>query len=176
MTHLDEFILENKEVTPINRSPDIEKIGQVAEKKIQEWAEFHNYKFIRYDQTIESFAPSFRPSQIKRPDYELQIHSVGKIAVEVKSRKLNTTFDNFTIDEEEIQKLLGFQAEFYIPVWIAISCPDNNYNTWYWISLNDILIKGKMKTRIKDGKRFRAVIIKDFITIGWKDGVEKLVQ
>ncbi len=113
---------------------------------------------------------------MKRPDFEIIMKDIGSILVDVKSQTLSADFENFTLDETELQKLLSFQTISRAFVWFVIGCPENRYNTWYWISLNDVFNKGLIRARKSDSKPFRTISIQDCITVGWNDGLEKLVK
>jgi len=77
--------------------------------------------------------------------------------------------------DEEIKKFTSFQRVFRIPVWVAISNWSCAYRTWYWISLSEILEKIPVSNSEKFGE-FRAIDIKDCITVGWEDGFDKLFR
>lgn len=155
---------------------DINIIGRSAERKFLEWLIHKRVSFTYCDQSVETFPPIFRRDKIKRPDFFIFIKNLGKIAIDVKSRAFNMEFENFILDEEEVQKLAAFQKMSGIPVWLAISTPEIQHNTWYWISLNEVLENVNKKISSRSNEPFRPIGIKDCITIGWKDGLEKLIQ
>jgi len=147
-----------------------------CENKFQEWLDHKKLPYLFIEQSPESFATFFR-NITKRPDYLIVLPSIVLIAVDTKERKLHESYENYILDEkEEIIKLTSFQRIFRIPVWFAISNKESAYRTWYWISLTEILEKVPTKKSKKSGERFRAINIKDCITIGWDDGFEKLFK
>ena len=90
---------------------------------------------------------------------------------------MNIEFEDFIIDEmQDIEPLLSLQRIFGIPVWFAISTPGIQYNTWYWISLDEILEQVEKKQSRVSSKGFRPISLKKCTTIGWDDGLDKLVR
>ena len=83
--------------------------------------------------------------------------------------------DNVTaLDEKkEVQKLSRFQRIWGIPVWLTFASPAEPY-TRHWISLTKILDAIELKTNRCNGNQFRAIEIKDCISMGWDDGLEKI--
>ena len=154
-------------------SDEKERIGRVAEAKFHEWLVHARVDYTYFDQSLATFANSFR-NRAKRPDYLIFLKDLGKIAVDVKSRAFQKEFETFILDEEEIRKLASFQEISRISVWFAISCEGIGHNTWYWISLNYILANIKQMVSRKSFKPFRPVGIRECVTIGWNDSLEKL--
>lgn len=157
-----------------HKKSNIKEIGRIAEQKFQQWLIHKGLLFAYFDQTPATFAPPFKEISVKRPDYLICMKDLGTIAVDVKSRRFYKDFENFTLDEEEIQKLSAFQRISRIPVWFAISHREIGYNTWYWISLNAIKEKSARKVSSLSRKPFRPISIKECITMGCNDGLEKL--
>lgn len=144
-----------------------------SEKIFQQWLETKKYPYLYIEQSIETFASLFRDIT-KRPDYFIILPSIGFIAVDVKERKYYKIFQNFTINELEIRKLLSFERVFKIPVWLAISNESMGFATWYWISLTNITENTPLKINSSSNEEFRAIDIKSCITIGWNDNLSKL--
>lgn len=144
-----------------------------SEKLFQQWLDTKEYPYLYIEQSIETFASLFR-GITKRPDYFVIFPSIGFIAIDVKERQYYNVFQNFTINEVEIRKLLSFERMFRIPVWLAISNENIGFTTWYWISLTDITEKVPLKTNSESNEEFRAIDIKKCITIGWNDNLSKL--
>jgi len=100
-------------------STSIEEDGEHAEKLWRDWANSKCIKFHKNDQSLETFAHAFK-GLIKRTDYEVRVPDLGKIAVDVKSLKFNSGYEDFILDVQEIKKQQSFQDEFKIDVWFAI--------------------------------------------------------
>jgi len=153
---------------------NIEEIGRRGEHIFQEWGNYQRIDFHKNDQSLETFAVSFR-NTTKRTDYEISLPDLGKIAVDVKVLKLHTTYGDFILDAEEIHKQKSFQRKFQVPVWFAI-IPRNGlqYRTFYWVSLNYIL--DQIQPKHSQYGPFYPISRKDCITVGWDDGIEKLFK
>lgn len=144
-----------------------------SEQLFQQWLEAKKYPYLYIEQSVDTFASLFR-GITKRPDYFIILPSIGFIAVNVKERQYYTIYQNFTINEVEIRKLLSFERVFKIPVWIAISNENIGFTTWYWVSLTKIIEKMPLKINSCSNEEFRAIDIKNCITIGWNDNLSKL--
>lgn len=144
-----------------------------SEQLFQQWLEAKKYPYVYIEQSLETFATFFR-GITKRPDYFIVLPSIGLIAVDVKERKYYIDFQNFTINELEIKKLSSFERAFKTPVWVAISNESIGFTTWYWISLTRIVEKMPLKVNSNSNEEFRAIGIKNCITIGWNDNLGKL--
>ena len=145
------------------------------ETKFREWLDNKGYPYLFIEQSPDSFATLFK-NITKRPDYLIVLPSIAMIVVDAKERRLHEDYETYVLDEkDEIKKLTSFQRIFRIPVWFAFSNQGCVYHTWYWISLTEVLEKVYMRESEKYGK-FRAIDIKNYITIGWEDGLEKLFR
>lgn len=144
-----------------------------SEQLFQKWLEAKKYPYVYIEQSLETFATFFR-GITKRPDYFIVLPSIGLIAVDVKERQYYIDFQNFTINELEIKKLSSFERAFKTPVWVAISNESIGFTTWYWISLTRIVEEMPLKVNSSSNEEFRAINIKDCITIGWNDNLGKL--
>jgi len=71
----------------------------VCEKKFQEWLDEKKYPYIFIDQSKDTFPTLFRNIETKRPDFLLVLQQIGMIAVDVKERTINPTYEDFTLDE-----------------------------------------------------------------------------
>ena len=162
-----------------NKSADyqettIEEDGLRAETLWYEWANHHDLKFHKNDQSPETFPQAFR-GEFKRTDYELRLPDLGIIAVDVKTLKFHEDFENFILDQEEIRKQKAFQEAFHSDVWFAIIPRSGmQYRTFYWISLNKILKTIPPKRSGVSGKLFYPIPLESLVVIGWNDGLEKL--
>lgn len=144
-----------------------------SEQLFQQWLEAKKYPYLYIEQSIDTFASLFR-GITKRPDYFIILPSIGFISVDVKERQYYNTYQNFTINEVEIRRLLSFERIFKIPIWIAISNENIGFTTWYWVSLTKIIEKMPLKINSCSNEEFRAIDIKNCITIGWNDNLSKL--
>ena len=144
-----------------------------SEQLFQQWLEAKKYPYVYIEQSLETFATFFK-GITKRPDYFIVLPSMGLIAVDVKERQYYIDFQNFTINELEIKKLSSFERAFRIPVWVAISNKSIGFTTWYWISLTRIVENVPLKVNSSSNEEFRAIDIKNCITIGWNDNLGKL--
>ena len=152
------------------------KEGRLAEESIEAYLNLQNYPFLLIEQSLEKCSIALKESGGKRPDYFVCINGCGPIIVDAKSRNLDKRFENFTLDEKDVQELLVLQNEMlHRPVWFAISCPENLHYTKYWITLNDVL-KSPLRENTYDATYFRTINIKTCITIGWNDRLEKLFK
>ena len=155
---------------------EVKKLVLVYSEEIfRQWLEEKEYPYTYIDQSFGTFAASFK-NITKRPDYQIVLPSIGLIAVDVKERKFYELFQNFTIDEREINKLSSYERIFKIPVWFAISNGNSAFTTWYWISLSYIIEQMPVRENHNTKENFRAIDIRDCITIGWDDDLGKLLK
>ena len=152
-----------------------------GEEKFKEWLEYKKYSYIYFDQGQDTFSSLFL-NNVKRPDFLVLIDSIGLIAVDVKSRNKLVIYNNsgksegrFTLNEnEDTKKLLAFERRFRIPVWIVFCLGSEECETWYWISLSEIVEHFTIIEKPKISSPFRGIPIKSCKTIGWEDGLFKL--
>ena len=83
---------------------------------------------------------------------------------------------DFTLDEKnDIIKYSSFERIFRVPVWFVFSNKNFAYRKWYWIRLTGVIEKAPVRTSSKGKKdQFRAINIKDCITVGWEDGLQRI--
>ena len=77
----------------------------LSEEKFKNWLNHQNISWYFIDQSPETFAESFSMI-IKRPDFVIQLPYKRNIYVDVKSKRIYPKYGNFTIGNNEIQKLL----------------------------------------------------------------------
>ena len=93
-----------------------EQIGQKAEERFQDWMNVHGIVYYRIDQEPFTLALALR-GIARRPDFQITIGSIGaKILCDVKSRHYDVVYENFIIDEEDIQRLDASQKCLNQPV------------------------------------------------------------
>lgn len=149
-----------------------EERGIRAQNKFKEWLDSRELPYLFVDQSTETFATFFRDN-IKRPDFLVLIPSISIIAVEVKSRILHETYETYTLEEEEVKKMMDFETVFRIPVWVAFSNDATAYRTWHWVAVSKI-VQLEKKLNQQENKYFYAIPIKQCKTIGLEDGLAKL--
>ncbi|MFX1568996.1 MAG: hypothetical protein ACFFCV_11595 [Promethearchaeota archaeon] len=146
-----------------------------VELKFQEWLDSRNYGYLFIEQSPETYASLFRNITAKRPDFLIILPSIGLIAVDIKYGQMNENYEDFILDEKkELMKYASFERLFKIPIWLAYSNEGCRYRTWYWISLSEIQEKVPTKISGKSHEPFKAINIKDCITIGWNDNLSRL--
>ncbi|OLS13961.1 MAG: hypothetical protein RBG13Loki_2412 [Promethearchaeota archaeon CR_4] len=145
-----------------------------AELRFKEYLDAKRYGYVYLDQSPLMFAAEFHDHR-KRPDFLVNISSIGTIAVDVKDKPLNAIYKNFAIDEVEVLRLVAWQDQFRTPVWFAISSEASDYNTWYFIHLDSIREVGTKRRRKDTGEAFWTIKITNCITIGHDDSLHKLV-
>ncbi len=146
-----------------------------SEQKFKEYMDEKECYFYFIDQSQETYAHQFN-NDVKRPDCCIMLGLIGTIDVEIKKRSLNSGYQTFTIDEEEIRKLIEWEKIFKRFVWFAISNENFGFKTWFWINLQTVIKKSEKKLNKKDNKEFRAIKIEDCITIGWNDPLNNLLN
>ena len=145
----------------------------IAEKKFKEWLDKKGYPYLYIEQSKDTFATFFRGTS-EGPDFLISIPSTSIISVDVKERKLDKKYESFIIDEKEVEKLSSFERITRLPVWFTFSMKEIAYKTWYWISLGEVIERIMINISRKSHEPFRAIPLKDCITIGWDDGLYKL--
>ena len=158
-----------------SKKRNISEIGSECERKFQEWLDNNFISFIRVDQEPQTYARQFR-GHVKRPDYKIIITDIGNIFVDAKSREMYSNFATFVIDESDIVMLSNFQKDCNTPVWLALSSKSFAYKTWFWISINDILLKLKPRLSSKSNDSFFAIPVDKCKLLGSNDGLNRLIE
>jgi len=147
-------------------------VQTVAEKKFKEWLDKKGYPYLYIEQSKETF-PEFFKGLSKRPDFLVIVKNFGIIAVDIKERKDY----NFTLDEaEEVEKYIEFERLTRLPVWFVF-CTRDNYETWYWIPLSQVL-SCEQKENSSSGAKFRVIKPNECIIIqlNKNDGLSRLIE
>jgi len=150
-------------------------LANKAEEKFKEWLDEKGYPYLSINNFPEAYSSFFKDSNLKRPDFLILLHSLALIAVDVKERHFYNGHEDFILDEKEIEKYTAFERIFRIPVWFAFSNESVRYRTWYWISLSKVYnIEPKSSSITRN--LFRPISITNCITIGWNEGLGKLLD
>jgi hypothetical protein len=147
--------------------------GKQGELKFKEWLEKQNIPYMYFDQKIGTYSREFL-NKLKRPDFMLLIPNFGFILVDVKCHKIyqnNDMSKYITLGEKEVDEYIELHKEFGVPIWFAVSNEKGNFESWYWISANEIgndeMDTNKNYFKIKTGK---------FRKIHWDEGLGKLFE
>lgn len=124
---------------------------------------------------VRNLLPLFT-DRLRRPDFIVPIPGIGSILVDVKERELKERFGTVVLDEADVQKYVQLQKDFKLPVWFAFTIQGAAFTTWYWISLDDVLEKVKINDSGKSGQPFRGIPLTLCKTLGWSDGLSKLIS
>ena len=169
------------------------KLTNELELRFIKWLKHKNYPYLYIDQSIQTFSSLFK-NMTKRPDFLVVLPSIGLISVDVKKGNYSAEYDSFALDEkDEIMKLSSFEYLFRIPVWISFANTRFDFGTMYWISLNDIrnaplkynynrgdafrsYNRGDAFRSYKRGDAFRSIPLRSCTTIGWDDGLGKIIK
>ncbi|HME53292.1 MAG TPA: hypothetical protein VKM55_13805 [Candidatus Lokiarchaeia archaeon] len=155
-------------------TPSREYIGQQAENRFQDWMDAHQISYVRIDQEPNTLALAFR-GIVRRPDFFIHIGSLNAtIAIDVKSRRFDERYENFIVNEDDIQLLRAFQQQFGNPVWLVLSTTAIQHNTWYWIQLDQVISDIKPKTSSVKGNQFRPIRIDQCKTVAIQDGIGRI--
>ncbi len=151
--------------------PENKLAGEKAEAKFKCWMDVNHIPHYRIDQEPDTLALAFK-GLIRRPDYIIRMKPIGAtIAADVKSRRYDVDYEDFIVSEEDVSLLAAFQELFGFPVWIVLSTPAIQWNTWYWIALDTIIATIPVKTSSKSGDQFRPVRIDQCKTVGSSNGL-----
>ncbi len=129
---------------------------------------------IYFDQSLETHSPLFR-DRSKRPDFLVPIPGIGSILVDVKERGLQEPWGTVIMHEPETQKYIQLQKDFKLSVWFAFTLKGSGFASWHWISLDEILEQVEPKDSSKSGQPFRGIPMTLCRTLGWSDGLSKLI-
>ena len=80
---------------------------------------------------------ALRFSKSKRPDLILILDKIFKVFVDVKNYSINK-HNEFSINKKEIENFVNLEEQYSIPVFLAVSNGELQFNTWYFVSVNKI--------------------------------------
>jgi Holliday junction resolvase len=169
------MVIEPIRATELRPTPK-ELAGRNAEDRFQSWMDSHSIKWYRIDQGQDTMALAFKGA-VTRPDYTLRFGIIhATIAVDVKSRFYDKDYENFIVNENEIQRLKEFQDQFGDQVWLALSTDAIQYNTWYWITVEKVALECPVRTSSVKGNRFYPIRIDQCKTVGLHDGLDRILS
>ncbi len=130
---IDEIISEN------NKKYNILNLlkGKFAEHKFIEYLNNNNKTFFYIDNNQDSMCSALRQSKAKRPDLILILDKIFKVFVDVKNYSINKN-NEFGINKKEIENFVNLEEQYSIPVFLAVSNGELQFNTWYFVSVNKI--------------------------------------
>ena len=146
--------------------------GNLGESKFIEWLDKNDIPYMFFNQQQKTYSKTFW-HKLKRPDFMILIPNFGFILVDVKCKKIysNNRGNYITLGEEEVDEYIELHKEFGVPIWFAISNEKGDFESWYWISANEIgndeFEENKKYFKIKTGK---------FRKIHWDEGLGKLFE
>lgn len=107
--------------------------GIDGEEEFVRWLNSCERRFVRVDQSIETFAKLFA-KEVKRPDFLVLLDSIGLIAVDVKNQAPQQDGCYTLSKDDELTKTLAFERRFRIPLWYAYFDRTSRSARWLWIS------------------------------------------
>ncbi len=149
--------------------------NNLAEENCVKWFDHKQVKYIYLDQSWETQSPLFK-DKLRRPDFLVTIPGIGSIFVDVKEREYQTKYSSVILDEADVPLYIQLQKDFKLPVWFAFTLKGSGFASWHWISLDDVLEKVEIRDSGKSGKPFRGVPLTQCRTLGWNDGLSKLIS
>ena len=111
--------------------------GKFAEHKFIEYLNNNNKTFFYIDNNQDSMCGALRFSKSKRPDLILILDKIFKVFVDVKNYSINK-HNEFSINKKEIENFVNLEEQYSIPVFLAVSNGELQFNTWYFVSVNKI--------------------------------------
>lgn len=147
-----------------------------AEKKLKEWLDHHNYAFHYINQSPDTYAVACKAMNIKRPDFTVTTKLGGAIAVDVKDRELRKAFNSVVLDTaDDIEKYQEYECTFHQQVWFAFHVEGTSFDTFYWISFQDVMNKTVERISSESGNPFRPIPLDLCTKITWEDSIAKLL-
>lgn len=149
-------------------------MDNIAEIKFRDWLDKNHIPYWYIDQSLKSFSPALRKFWIKRPDFMILLPNFGLIFVDVKDKIQAKKYDKFFLRANEVDKYVGMQRTFNIPIWFVISNSKYHYNTWFWIPSSEITRAGFVfETRAVKEKCY-SVPTKSFVQVADTDNLERI--
>jgi hypothetical protein len=113
----------------------------------------------------------------KRPDFMILVPYFGLMMVDVKYKNINTTYNTYPIDINEIKKYSMLQRKFNFPIWFVISNENLGFGTWLWIPVSKVLELGvSAKTSSISQEGFLPVHNEEFIKLSESDSLSRLFE
>jgi hypothetical protein len=149
-------------------------MDNLAEEKFKEWLDKNKIPYWYIDQSLESFSPALKKFVIKRPDFLILLPNFGLIFVDVKNKEEAKKYPKFYLYESEVDKYIGMQRKFNIPIWFALSHEKRHYKTWFWIPVSDVTRAGFVfESQDKKGKYY-SVPIEEFVQVSYNDNLRRI--
>ena len=116
----------------------LQERGRIAEAKFRELLDAQDLNHETTNQMPNTFSKKVRECGGKRADIQALIPDVGWVKFDVKNRKFDPEYRNFTFNEEEIRKLEVLEGISHMPVWLAISNESVFHETWYLVPVAEL--------------------------------------
>lgn len=150
--------------------------GGKGEAKFKEWLEKNNIPYMYFDQKTDTYSPIFK-GFAKRPDFMLLIPNFGFILVDVKTKEFDKKYKTLCLDLDESIKYSNLQRHFNLQVWYAVSNESVNFDTWYWMSVTNLMEMGTERYMSKkDHKSFFPLQTDQYIQMKSSDSISQLFE
>lgn len=147
----------------------------LTEEDFVKWFDHRQVGYIYFNQSPETFSPLFS-GNLHRPDFLVAVPGIGSILVDVKERELKTKYGTVVLDEADTQAYQQLQQRFKLPVWFAFTIQGAGHASWHWISLDEVFENTDIMSSSTSGQPFRGIPLTHCKTLGWDDGLSKLIS